>query len=152
VPEGYTTERVQMDMSKNPFNFMAEALGMAAERNGGIFPATLRGDQGIDGTLQRVATELEKKYGKDSPEFRKAAGELGMKLGATFAILSTLTPQSDWHYAGKDVKMGTPDKPIFWCKTRKNANYHVIYADLSVKEIPPQDAPKAPASEGSPKP
>lgn len=155
VPAGYTAEQMQMDFSdllKNPFRPLAEALGMAAECNGGVFPDTLRGDQGIDGINRHVIPELEKKYGRDTPELRKAANELAFKMGATFGIVNHLTPKDDWHYAGKDVKLGTPDKPIFWCKTRKGDKYQVIYADLSVKEVPPQDVPKGLESEGSPKP
>ena len=65
------------------------------------------------------------------------------------ASLAAIRRHGDWHYAGKDVKLGTPNRPIFWCKLGKN--YQVIYADLSVKEVPAEQAPKMPASEGSPK-
>ncbi len=35
---------------------------MAAEYNGGVFPATLRGEQGIDGIMQRAAKTLAEKH------------------------------------------------------------------------------------------
>ena len=29
-------------------------------------------------------------------------------------LSSALAPTTDWHYAGKGVKLDTPDRPIFW--------------------------------------
>ena len=60
-----------------------------------------------------------------------------------------LTPENDSHYVGGGVKLGTPDRPIFWYKPTGADKYRVIYADLSVKEAAPaeiKDFPKA--SEG----
>ena len=114
----------------------------------------LRGEQGIDGILQRAAKTLVEKQGKNSSEAMKIGTDLAMKLGGTFGFLFALSPeQNDWHYAGKDVKLGTPNQPIFWYKPYKTSTtYQVLYADLSFKEVPADEAPKAPVSEGSPKP
>ena len=62
-----------------------------------------------------------------------------------------LKPENDPHYVGGGVKLGTPDRPILWYKPTGSEKYRVIYADLSVKEVPAAEAPKAPESEGSPK-
>jgi len=170
VPEGYTVNQAQLDFSKGPLSPLAEALGTAAEQNGGVFPPTLHGDQGIDGIMKRAVANRWKKYGIDVDktlrplpdqdvgkltkenyeELQKAELEVVAKLPAAMASLAAITPHGDWHYAGKDVKLGTPTRPIFWCKLGKN--YQVIYADLNVKEVPPQDVPKVPQSEGSPQP
>ena len=45
---------------------------MAAEYNDGVFPPALRGEQGIDGIMQRRYKTLEEKHGKDAPEMREA--------------------------------------------------------------------------------
>ena len=74
-----------------------------------------------------------------------------MKLGGAFGMLIGLRPENDWHYAGKYVKLGTPNRPIFWYRPAKEKDYQVLYADLSVKEVPPRDVPKIP-SEGGRKP
>ncbi|NQT13297.1 MAG: outer membrane lipoprotein carrier protein LolA [Planctomycetes bacterium] len=168
VPEGYTVQQTQLDLSKGPLSIVAETLGMAAEENGGVFPTSLRGEQGIDGILERAIANRWKQYGIDVDkdlcplpdqdvgkltkenleELQKAILEIGMKLPAAMAALHAIRKHGDWHYAGKDVKLGAPHRPIFWSKFRKS--YHVIYADLSVKEVPPQDVPKVPQSEGSP--
>jgi outer membrane lipoprotein-sorting protein len=153
VPAGYTVQQTtQIDLSKKPITYLVETLKMAAEYNDGVFPATLRGEQGIDGIMMRAAKALAKKYAKDSPEMLKAQTDLAMKLGATFGILFSLSPENDWHYTGKDVKFNTPNRPIFWYRPAKNASYQVIYADLSVKEVSAEEAPKAPKPEGGPKP
>jgi outer membrane lipoprotein-sorting protein len=60
--------------------------------------------------------------------------------GLTF--YQTLTAENDPHYAGGDVKLGTPDRPILWYKPTGAQKYRVIYADLSVKELAPDDVKK----------
>jgi outer membrane lipoprotein-sorting protein len=48
----------------------------------------------------------------------------------------------DWRYAGNGVKINTPDTPIFWYRPAGSENYRVIYADLTVREIPADQLPK----------
>ena len=55
--------------------------------------------------------------------------------------------ESKWHYAGKGVKLGAADRPIFWYKPAESENYQVIYADLSTKEVAPVDLPEASEAE-----
>jgi hypothetical protein len=56
------------------------------------------------------------------------------------------------HYTGKDVKLGTPNRPIFWVKSPRTGKYEVLYADMTVKEVEPKDAPKALPADSSAKP
>jgi hypothetical protein len=81
------------------------------------------------------------------------ATELAMKTGGAFGFLGALSAENnDWHYAGKDVKLNAPDRAIFWFKRHKESmTYYVLYADLSVKEVSAEKAPKVPLLEGSPK-
>ena len=51
-------------------------------------------------------------------------------------------PQGSWRYAGNGVKQGTPDTPIFWYKPAGQELYRVIYADLSIREMPEDQLPK----------
>jgi hypothetical protein len=163
-------QQTQFDFSKGPLSPLAEALGLTAERNGGFFPDSLQGDQGIDGIMKRAVAKKWNEYGidvdkdlrplrdehvgkltkEDLEKLQKAAFEIATRLPAAMASLHAIKRHGDWHYAGKDIKLGTPNRPIFWCKMGKK--YQVIYADLSVKEVSPQDAPKVPQSEGSPQP
>ena len=61
-------------------------------------------------------------------------------------------PPDALHYAGKDVKLGTPNRPILWIERKRDGRCMVIYADLSVKDVPAEEAPTVPQSEGSPTP
>ena len=55
-----------------------------------------------------------------------------------------LTSQNDSHYVGGGVKLGTPDRPIFWYKPTGAEKYRVFYADLSVKDMAADDVKKLP--------
>ncbi len=106
--------------------------------------------------------KLKAKYGKEIPpammaEFTKATSSLMQEQmkkripliqkrmqGITFYMM--LKPENDPHYAGAGIKLGTPDRPILWYKPTDAEKYHVIYADLSIQEITPEelkDFPKA---------
>lgn len=151
APPGYSVQTTAFDASKKPIAFLAETLKMAAENNGGVFPDTLRGEQGIEGIMRRAAAAMEKKYGRYSPEMMRAGSEIAARMAAAASILLRLSPENDWHYAGKGVKVNTPDRPIFWYKPTGAAKYGVIYADLNVKEVLPEEAMRFHQSEGTPK-
>jgi len=51
-------------------------------------------------------------------------------------------PQDDWRYMGQNVKYGDPNIPVFWYRPPGSENYRVIYADLSVKEVAPENLPE----------
>lgn len=67
VPAGYTVQQtVEIDASK-PWAFLTGALKMAAECNGGVFPPSLRGEQGVLNVIQGAAKTLGQKY-EGSPD------------------------------------------------------------------------------------
>jgi hypothetical protein len=135
VPAGYAMQTMPVDLSKQPIDYLVDALKFAAEHNGDLFPATLLGEQGLPGILRRAVESLENKYGKDSPEMFKLRSEIRTNREAAIVFLSNLSPANDWHYAGKGVKLYTPDKPIFWCKPAGADKYRVVFADLKIKEL-----------------
>ena len=57
-----------------------------------------------------------------------------------------------WTYAGKGVRLGEKDKPVFWYRPKKSKTYRVIYGDLSVKDVRPEDLPKAPLKRAETRP
>lgn len=151
VPSGYTVlEQVKMDLSKRPIEHLAEALGLAAEHNGGVFPPTLLGEDGIDGIMRRAAAELVNEPGKSRDELLKISSDWARKMGAVAGVLYNLSPEQDWHYTGKDVKRDTPNRPIFWYRLKKDDPYEVIYADLTIKEVSPEDVPQEPEDDPEP--
>jgi outer membrane lipoprotein-sorting protein len=153
VPEGYKLERTtEIDLSKKPITYLADALKLTAEYNNGVFPPQLRGEEGIDGMARRAAEALAKELANDPEELRRRTIEHSMTLGGAFGVLLNLSPeQHDYHYAGKDVLLNTPDQPIFWYRTSKaSPNYEVLYADLHVEEVAPEDVPKVSEMEDAP--
>ena len=79
--------------------------------------------------------------------------DVGHEDGRGFRRFMNALPPDALHYAGKDVKLGTPNRPILWIEQqKKGGRCVVIYADLSVKEVSAEEAPKVPESEGGPKP
>lgn len=154
VPAGYTTnEPMQLNMPKDPFTFVKDGLKLAAEYNGGVFPPTLRGENGFDGILGRaMKAEIEKhaKGSSDADKFKSIA-EVTAKVAGVNAFLSAV-PEEYWHYAGKDVRLGTPNRPLLWAKQKTGERCMVIYADLTIRELPSAEAPDLLESEGDSKP
>jgi outer membrane lipoprotein-sorting protein len=149
VPANYTiVQTPQFDLAKQPISYLAATLKKAAELNNGVFPTMLRGPDGIDGLAERFAKTIMEKQGKDSANSMKQATDLTMEIGGAFGFLFALSTDHDWHYAGKDVKLNTPDRPIFWYRAHKaSTTYTILYADLSIKEVPAEQLPKLPAAE-----
>jgi len=56
-------------------------------------------------------------------------------------FVQALLAESDWHYAGKDVKFGDADTAIFWYRPQGSATYRVIYGDLHVADVAPENLP-----------
>jgi len=50
--------------------------------------------------------------------------------------------QGQWHYAGKGVKLGDSDTPIFWYQPKDSQTWRVIYGDLRAEDISPENLPK----------
>ena len=53
-------------------------------------------------------------------------------------FLSDVAPTRDGHYAGKDVKLYTVGKPIYWFKRVGSDAYRVIRADLQTIDLAPE--------------
>lgn len=141
VPEGYTVNRVKMDVSKSTVEDLAQTLRVVAEHNNGTFPDELHGVDGITGVMIKT---VNAKHGTGvSPEKVKAITEFSVKVGRGMNFARELAADSDYHYVGKGVKLDTPNRPIFWYKPTKSEKYRVVYADLSIKEVAPADLPKA---------
>ena len=65
---------------------------------------------------------------------------LQLTRGLMFVMM--MKPESDWHYAGKGVKLGDADTAIFWYKPEGSQMYEVIYGDLSIKKLAEGDLPR----------
>jgi hypothetical protein len=65
-----------------------------------------------------------------------------MKMTRGMMFVMTLPAESNWRYAGENVKFGDAQTPIFWYKPEGSQTYRVIYGDLSVKDVASENLPK----------
>jgi len=63
-----------------------------------------------------------------------------MTRGLTFLL--NLPAESNWRYAGEDVKFGDVNSAIFWYRLEGSETYRVIYGDLSAKDVAQENLPK----------
>jgi len=65
-----------------------------------------------------------------------------MQMTRGLMFLLNLPAESNWRYAGEDVKFGDAGTPIFWYRPERAETYRVIYGDLSVMDVSPKNLPK----------
>jgi outer membrane lipoprotein-sorting protein len=141
IPDGYTVHTMQVDASEPTENDLINMFRIWAEHMDGNLPSALEmnammefmqyqrkkmKEQGIEPT-EKTMLELQKTIQK-------------MSRGGMF--VQKLPADSDWHYAGKGVKFGDADTAIFWYRPEGSETYRVIYGDLSVKDVAPQNLPQ----------
>ncbi len=137
VPEGYTQQKSGIDLGNaNEADFI-ESLRIWAQIIGdGTFPQTI----GTQSTMKVMPTLVQKLT------IMKVTEQEGTRIGMTFAkgmlFHQILEGQGQWKYAGAGVKLGDAKTPIFWYQPKDSATYRVIYGDLSVKDVSPENLPK----------
>jgi len=138
-PEGFTPLEVQADVSKVTEQDLIEYLrSWSSWTKNGTFPPMLVGPE-----LPKIATEMERqgKFGEgQTSQQQRDLGAKTMFCGMMF--VAQLSAESNWRYAGENVSYGDADTPIFWYRPEGAETYRVIYGDLSVKDIAPEDLPK----------
>ena len=138
-PEDYTRVAVQTDVSavaeQDLIGFLQAWSGWTKDNT---FPPTLNPLE-----LQKVSMEMEQRgeFGKgETTEQQRKQDAMTMYRGIMF--LTQLPAGSNWRYAGENVKFGDAAKAIFWYRPQGSDTYRVIYGDLSVKNIVPENLPK----------
>jgi outer membrane lipoprotein-sorting protein len=149
VPEGYESQSMKYDYepSEKPGEEdLIRALSLWSDKNGGKFPSELNMKAAVE-LLQLLEEKMglvfEKGKAQDisNPnlhEFYRIRRRIQHGVG----FVQKLFSESDWHYAGKDVKLGEAEKPICWYRPEGSETYRVIYGDLSVKEVLQKELPR----------
>jgi hypothetical protein len=118
-------------------------------------------DEGMKALAGGKGKMSQEQIHKEAQAAAQKSAEAGMKefikvqiplqRGLLFAF--ALPPEADAHYAGKGVKLGEADKPIFWYRPKDSKKYRVIYADLTVRDADaPPNVPNAQPVPGTAKP
>ena len=104
----------------------------------------------LDAVLKKKFPNLEHldKDHKPTPEQMREIMAISLRFLPGQEFIKCLPPDADAHYGGKGVKLGTPDRPIFWYRPKDSKKYRVIYADLSVRDA--DAAPDVPDAEPVP--
>ena len=114
---------------------LVEALRQWAESIlEGVFPKDFSSQAFMD-DMPKVRKRIakDKKEGKDEGPWQMMRG---------FMFYKNLKPENDWHYVGKDVKFGDGDAPVCWYRPTDSETYRVIYGDLSIKDVAPENLPE----------
>jgi len=136
---GYTRIEVQADVSEVTEQDMIEYLrAWSSWTKDGTFPPTFNPME-----LQKVSMEMEQqgKFG-DGQTSEQQRDRDAMKMYRGIMFLTQLPADSNWRYAGEDVKFGDANTAIFWYRPEGSETYRVIYGDLSVKDVAPENLPK----------
>jgi hypothetical protein len=134
-PSGYDVTEV--GTPKPTENDMVEWLGIRAQCNGDVFPD----DPGplSNEAIERIADKYCRE-GKISPAEKR---EFERRADGYCPVLRfvAVTAGESWHYAGKGVKLGDNTAIVCWYKPSESKSYRVLYGDLSVKNVAPEDLP-----------
>ncbi len=139
-PDGYTRLELQVDVSQASEDDLIEYLRLwSSWTEDGTFPPTLNPAE-----LAKVSMEMAK-VGKFHPAKPMEHDELlkhTMKMTRGMMFVMALPAESNWRYAGDNAKYGDASTAIFWYRPVGSQNYRVIYGDLNIKEVAPDDLPK----------
>jgi hypothetical protein len=136
VPEGYTLQETKFDLSGSTEQDFIESLRVWAKVMDGRFPETLS----TENTMKQVPLLAGKIAQLNLSDDETT--QMMMKYVRGMLFIQTLETRGKGHYAGQGVKLGDAGKAIFWYQPKDSPNYRVIYGDLSVKDVAPENLPK----------
>jgi outer membrane lipoprotein-sorting protein len=134
-PAGYKVQKQTVDVSPAQEKDLVETLRRYSQLSGGALPDQLDVFAFTKLFQEDWAKSHPMKDGSPSEEERQEQlnGMLKFVRGLSFAF-EQLPREADAHYAGKGVKVGAADTPVFWYRPGDAKKYRIIHADLSVRE------------------
>ena len=137
VPAGYTLHEGELNLSDFNEQDFIETLRMWAELlHDGKFPDRLSAEDFM-AQVPLAGAKIDQLDISDEQKLQR-----GMQLGRGITFFQFLRHQNEYYYAGKDVALGDAEKAIFWYLPEHSRNWRVIYGDLSVKDVAPENLPK----------
>ena len=144
-PAGYTTINLQWNFPPAAEKDLIETLRQYASDGGNTFPDVLDlADAGRFGFAFGGRGTGPKPTDQEMQKRIQDAIDAHVKHTLGFRFILDLPPEANWHYAGKGVSLGAADKPIFWYRPKDATKCRVIYGDLSVKELAPEEVKELP--------
>jgi hypothetical protein len=138
VPQGYTKKDTQFDLGNANEQDFIESLRVWAEVIGdGTFPDAI----GTEIAMKEIPM-LGQKLGTLNLSEEQAT-QIGMAFGKGMLFHQIIdTRGDDWRYVGAGVKQGDVNIPVFWYQPKGSETYRVIYGDLHVEDVAPENLPK----------
>ncbi len=137
-PAGYEQMTIRADASQvTEDDFIAYLRLWSRWTVDGTFPPIVHGTEIAKITVQMA--QEGKFVGPVAPGYEGDQQQQIMFNGMLFA--STL-PAGSFRYAGQNASFGNPATPIFWYQPEGSPTYRVIYADLHVAEVAPENLPQ----------
>ncbi len=137
VPAGYTVQKpITADLQPTEGNFI-EGLRLIAEKlNYGRFPDDISYE-----SLYRWMTSgpINSQFNAMSKEEAQA---ISLELIKFIGFTTFFPGEGKWTYQGKGVRLGETETPIFWYRPEGSETYRVIYGDLHVENVDPEDLPE----------
>jgi hypothetical protein len=139
-PAGYSVETYNWGDAVADEESLVEALRFWAQTSDGCFPEDI--NLLADSKPSLIGTY--RSLGSPEEALEKATPMMHTVL-AGMAFAQTLKVEDNWHYAGKDVVLGQADKPLCWWQLKDSELHRVIYGDLTIRDVRPEDLPQSPA-------
>jgi outer membrane lipoprotein-sorting protein len=139
-PDGYTRLEIQVDTDEVSEENLIEFLRLwTTWVKDGRFPPTLDPTE-----LAKSSMEMVKKgeFIDEDQTSEQEQLDKSLKMTRGLMFLLKMSPDSNWHYAGENVKFGEASTPIFWYRPEGSDTYRVIYGDLSVKDATQENLPQ----------
>jgi len=138
VPAGYTLKDTQFDMGNSTEQDFIESLRVWAKV---IWDGTFPDAIGTENAMKEMPTLVQKLTQMQVTE--EEGTQMGMSFGKGMLFHQIIdTRGDDWKYVGAGVKFGDADAPVFWYQPQGSQSYRVIYGDLSVKDVAPENLPQ----------
>ncbi|MDH4239984.1 MAG: hypothetical protein OEW48_10515 [Phycisphaerae bacterium] len=136
IPEGYTAlPKAALSIADSTEQDLIESLRIWAEVIlDDVFPRDI--------STQVYVDDVNKNREKFATLQKEEKLKLALKLGPGFVFFNLLKAENDWHYVGNGVKLGDAELPVCWYRPDGSETYRVIYGDLSVRDVAPENLPK----------
>ncbi|MCP4608887.1 MAG: hypothetical protein GY845_09255 [Planctomycetes bacterium] len=132
-PDGYTRMEIQVDTDEVSEQDLIEFLRLwSTWMKDGRFPPTLDPTKVGKYTMEMMKNGQFINEGQISEQQQL---EKSLKMTRGWMFLLKMPADSNWRYAGENVKFGDAGTAIFWYRPEGSETYRVIYGDLSVQDV-----------------
>ena len=136
VPPGDTLKDTQMDLGNATEEDFVESLRIWAEVIcDGSFPEAI----GTKNAMEQMPVLVQKLGQMQVTE--EQGTQIGVSFGKGMLFHQILESQGQWGYTGAGVKLGDANAQVFWYQPQGSSTCRVIYGDLHVEDVAPENLP-----------